>query len=104
MNIDLTPIIQALIALLASIVTYKLIPWLKARTTSEQQSMMRAAVKTLVFAAEQIYGAGQGAEKLDFVIRQLENQGFTANRLEVEAAVAEYLNGASGSKADSEKA
>ena len=105
MNIDLTPIIQAIIALLASIVTYKLIPWLKARTTAEQQSMMRAAVKTLVFAAEQIYGAGQGAEKLDFVIRQLENQGFTANRLEVEAAVAEYLNGASGIKAaDSGKA
>lgn len=105
MNIDLTPIIQAIIALLAAIVTYKLIPWIKARTTAEQQSMMRAAVKTLVYAAEQLYGAGNGSEKLDFVINQLENQGFTANRLEIEAAVAEYLNGASGVKAaDSEKA
>lgn len=92
MNIDLTPIIQAIIALLAAILTYKVIPWIRARTTSEQQSMMRAAVKTLVFAAEQIYGAGQGAEKLDFVIREMEKQGFTADRPEIEAAVAEHLN------------
>ena len=38
MNINLTPILQALIALLASLITYKLIPWIKARTTAEQQT------------------------------------------------------------------
>ena len=32
MNIDLTPIFQAIIALLAALVTYKLVPWIKART------------------------------------------------------------------------
>lgn len=89
MNIDLTPIIQAIIALLAAIVTYKLIPWIKAKTTNEQQAMLCAAAKTLVFAAEQIYGAGRGEEKLDYVIRELEKQGFTADRNIVEAAVRE---------------
>ena len=54
--------------------------------------MLRAAVKTAVFAAEQIYGAGKGAEKLDFVVEQLEEQGFTANRNEIEAAVGEFIN------------
>lgn len=92
MTIDLTAILQAILALLAAIITYKVIPWVKARTTNEQQTMMRAAVKTLVFAAEQLYGAGAGSEKLDFVIRQLEMQGFTVNRVEIEAAVGEYLN------------
>lgn len=86
-NIDLTPILQAMIALLASLVTYKLIPWIKARTTNEQQAMLRATIKTLVFAAEQIYGAGNGDGKMAWVVEQLEKKGFTADRTEIEAAV-----------------
>lgn len=93
MTIDLTAIFQAILALLAAIITYKVIPWIKARTTNEQQSMLKAAVRTLVYAAEQIYGAGKGSEKLDFVVKQLEAQGYTVNRVEIEAAVGEYLNG-----------
>ena len=92
MNIDLTPIIQAVIALLAAIVTYKLIPWIKAKTTNEQQAMIKAAIKTAVFAAEQLYGAGEGAKKLDFVVKWLEDHGYTANRVEIEAAVRECIN------------
>jgi LysR family transcriptional repressor of citA len=55
--IDLTPIINAVIALIAAIISVKVIPWIKAKTTNEQQAMMRAAVKTAVFAAEQLYVA-----------------------------------------------
>lgn len=94
MNIDLTPILQAIIALLAALVTYKLIPWIKAKTTSEQQTMMKATVKTLVYAAEQIYGAGNGEAKLDYVVQQLTGKGFTVDRAEIEAAVKENLNSA----------
>lgn len=90
--IDLTPIFEAILALLAALVTYKLIPWIKARTTAEQQSLLAATVKTLVYAAEQLYGAGKGTEKLDYVISELEKRGFTADRAAVEAAVAEQLN------------
>lgn len=92
MNIDLTDIIQAIIALLAALVTYKLVPWIKNRTTAEQQALLSATVKTLVYAAEQLYGAGRGAEKLDYVAAELEKRGFTADRAEIEAAVAEQLN------------
>lgn len=90
--IDLTPIFEAILALLAALVTYKLIPWIKARTTAEQQALLSATVKTLVYAAEQLYGAGKGAEKLDYVIKELEARGFTADRAAIEAAVAEQLN------------
>ncbi len=90
--IDLTNIINAIIALIAAIITYKVIPWIKAKTTNEQQAMLRPAVKTLVFAAEQTYGAGHGSEKLDFVIEQLRIKGYTVDRLEIEAAVGEYIN------------
>lgn len=92
MNIDLTPIIEAFIALLATIITVKVIPWIKARTTNEQQSLLRATIVTLVFAAEQIYGAGKGGEKMDFVLKQLEEKGFTADRVEIEAVIKEYTD------------
>lgn len=91
-TIDLTTIINAIIALLAALVTYRLIPWIKARTTAEQQAQLKAAIKIAVFAAEQIYGAGRGDEKMDYALRWLREQGFSVDSRQVEAAVAEYLN------------
>lgn len=89
MNIDLTPILQAVIAIIAALVTYKLIPWIKARTTNEQQAYIKATVKTLVFAAEQIYGAGNGSEKYAYVVNALKERGFTVDPDAIEAAVNE---------------
>lgn len=94
--IDLTPIFQAIIALLAALVTYKLIPWIRSKTTQSQQEMMRAMVKTFVFAAEQIYGAGKGKEKLEYVKGALQEAGFDVNLDEIEAAVSQYLNNGFG--------
>lgn len=91
--IDLTPLFQALITLLCALITYKLIPWIKARTTNEQQAGLRATVRTLVFAAEQVYGAGKGAEKLEYVADRLAEKGFDIDFDEIEAAVGEYING-----------
>lgn len=85
--IDLTPIIQAVIALLAALVTYKLIPWIQANASEKQQELLKATTTTLVFAAEQIYGASKGNEKFDFVVEELEKRGFTADRAAIEAAV-----------------
>lgn len=90
--IDLTTIINAVIALFAAIITYKVIPWIKAKTTNEQQIMIEAAVRTLVFAAEQIYGAGKGDEKMRYVISKLEEKGYTADTDEIEAVVYNYLS------------
>ena len=92
MNIDITPIIQAIIALLAAIITFRLIPWIKASTTETQQTNIRTAVKVLVFAAEQLYGAGKGKEKLKYVQDRLAKQNILVDVDEIEAAVAEYLN------------
>lgn len=91
MQIDLTPIFQAVIALLAALITYKVIPWLKSKTTAEQQAALNIAAKTLVFAAEQIYGEGKGAEKFDFVVMELQKRGFTADPTIIEAAVRENI-------------
>ena len=89
MNIDLTPIIQAIIALIAAIITAKVIPWIKARTTNEQHALLKAVTTTLVFAAEQLYGAGNGRQKLDYVIAALEEKGYTADIDMIEATIRE---------------
>lgn len=91
MNIDLTPIIQAIIALIAALVTSKLIPWIKAKTTNEQQAFMLATIKTLVFAAEQLYGAGEGDAKFDYVETQLKEKGYTVDRAQIEAVIKENI-------------
>lgn len=89
MNIDLTPILQAIIALLAALVTYRLIPWIKARTTESQYAHMTALVETLVFAAEKLYDVGGIENKLEYVQDQLRARGFEVDRAAIEAAVKE---------------
>ena len=93
MNIDLTTIINAIIALLAALVTYRVIPWIKAKTTNEQQAYIRALVKAGVYAAEQVYSAdGMGHKKMEYVKEFLNMHGFTVDVAEIEAAVSEYIN------------
>lgn len=77
--IDLTPIFQAIIALLAALVTYKLIPWIKACTTAEQQENLMVAARVAVYAAEQIFGAGKGKEKFEYALASLRNCGFAVD-------------------------
>lgn len=88
-NIDLTPIVQAFIALLAALITAKVIPWIKSKTTTQQQILLQATVDILVSAAEQLYGAGHGPEKLQYVKNELELRGFNIDTAAIEAAVRE---------------
>lgn len=90
--IDLTPIINAIIALIAAVIVHKVTPWIKAKTTNEQQTTLRAVIKTLVFAAEQVYGAGEGYAKMTYVKNGLRKRGFDIDVEEIEAAVGEYIN------------
>lgn len=65
--VDLTPIFEALIALVGTVITVFLIPWLKTKLTNEQLSKAQAVVQIGVFAAEKAYGAGNGDKKLKYV-------------------------------------
>ena len=91
--IDVTKILIAVIDLLAAIITVKIIPLIKARTTEKQRALLKAAVQTAVFAAEQIYGAGEGEKKLDYAVAWLHERGYDVSRAEIEACVYNYLNG-----------
>jgi len=65
--VDLTGIFEALIALVSSVVTVFLIPWLKTKLNNEQLNKAHSIVQIGVFAAEKLYGAGRGDQKFKYV-------------------------------------
>ncbi len=85
--IDLTPIFQAIILLIAALITYKLIPWIKARTTSQQQANLAAAAKIAVYAAEQLFGSDAGQQKLDYAKNVLMAAGYDIDTEILRAAI-----------------
>ena len=98
MSFDITPIVEAGVAVLCAIVTCVLVPYIKSKTTTEQQKEINAWVKIAVAAAEQIYtGSGRGEEKKAYVLEWLREHGITVDdeKLDamIEAAVYELSQG-----------
>ena len=97
--IDLTPLLQAVLMVLGALITHRLVPWIKARTTAQQQSNLLAAVNTFVYGAEQVFGAGKGAEKLAYVQNALKDAGYSVDASEVMAtveAMVKYMQDSAG--------
>lgn len=87
-TIDLTPLAEILISLLAVLITTYLIPWIKERTTAAQQEYIRAAAHVAVYAAEKFYGAGNGEKKLEYASKVLkEDYGVELNLNKLEAVI-----------------
>lgn len=66
-----------------------MIPWLKSKTNREQQDYLLSTAKILVYAAEQLYGAGKGDVKLQYVEDELAERGLKVDVAAIEAAVRE---------------
>ena len=80
MTFDITPIVEAVVAVVCAVVTCVLIPYIKSKTTTEQQKEINAWVKIAVSAAEQIYtGSGRGEEKKAYVLEWLRSHGVTVD-------------------------
>jgi len=86
--IDLTGLVNALLALLGAVVSYRLLPWLKANTSRRQMDMACMAISTAVYAAEQLYKNGEIQDRLDYAMDWLRQQGYCIDRIQVEAEVA----------------
>jgi hypothetical protein len=85
--IDLTPLLQAAIALAAAAITAFIIPWIKSKTDAEKWSKYTSVLDVLVKAAEQMYGVGEGPKKLAMVQQWLEQRGYTVDPEAIQAAV-----------------
>ena len=86
-QIDLTQIILAVITLIFGILMRYVIPVAKEKLNAGQMELLRIAVKTAVYAAEQLYNSDQGKEKLKYVIDLLFKQGYVLDVERVEPTV-----------------
>ena len=88
MTFDITPIVEAVVAVVCAVVTCVLIPYIKSKTTAEQQKEINAWVKIAVAAAEQIFaGSGRGEEKKEYVVQWLKDRGITVDAEKIDAMI-----------------
>lgn len=64
--IDFTPLFEALVVLLSSVITIVIIPALRERYGNEKLEKARSWVQIAVYAAEKVYGVGNGDKKLAY--------------------------------------
>ncbi len=96
--IDLTPILEALIALASALVTAFLVPYIKEKLTQTRLNELKVWVKAAVEAAEKIFNdTGLGEQKKAYVLGFLQNQGYSVDfevlDTLIEAAVFEITAG-----------
>ena len=88
MMFDITPIVEAVLALVAVVITSIIIPYIKKKTSVEQQKEIAGWVKIAVMAAEQIYvGIGRGSEKKQYVLAWLAERNITVDGNEIDALI-----------------
>ena len=87
MSIDITPVLEALIALMAALVAGRLLPWLRERLTAQRMERLEAACNVAVYAAEELFRAGHGQEKLNYAQEYLKSRGFEVDTARLLAAV-----------------
>lgn len=94
---DITSIMEAVAALAMAIITTFVVPYIKSKTTKEQQTQLNEWVRIAVSAAEQVYeGPGKGDQKKAYVLTWLAGHGIAVDedKLDamIEAAVYELTN------------
>lgn len=85
--IDLTPLINAAIAVMATAATVFLIPWLKRKTNEQDRAELLAWAEIAVAAAQQLYHHLDGADRKVYVLEFLQGKGYDVDSLEVDAAI-----------------
>lgn len=85
--LNLTPIINAVIALLAALVTVFVIPWLRRKTSAQDREEFLRWVEIAVAAAEQHWDSAKSKEKKEAVTAFLREQGFTFSESEIDSAI-----------------
>ena len=86
--IDLTPIVNAIIALIAAAISVFLIPWIKEKIEAEKLEQIMGWVTIAVEAAEQIYReSGMGEKKKAYVLDFLAKKGITMDVDSIDAMI-----------------
>lgn len=88
---NITQILLGAILILGGIFGLIVWPYIKAHVSAEQLSMLAGIAQTVVFAAEKIFGAKMGPDKLTYALnlakKLLEKKGLTFDEDEIRAAI-----------------
>ena len=88
---DITQILLGLILILGGVFAIVVWPYIKSHVSSEQLSILAGIAQTVVFAAEKIFGAKMGADKLAYALnlakRLLESKGLNFDEEVIRAAI-----------------
>ena len=84
---DLTPILIALLMLVAVLIICYLIPWVKTKTTAQQRDNIYFWVKMACSAAEQLYKSGEGQKKKQYVLEFLHSKELTVDEDELDKMI-----------------
>lgn len=88
---NITQILLGLVLILGGVFTLILWPYIKAHVSSEQLSILYGIAQTVVFAAEKIFGAKMGEDKLAYALKMakklLEEKGLTFDEEVIRAAI-----------------
>ena len=92
-DIDLTPVLQALAGLIATVITALIIPYIKSKTDAHRLERMQAWTTLAVKAAEQIFKEqGSGEQKKAYVNEFLEIGGFNSCEHTAQAMIESTVN------------
>ena len=97
-GIDLTPLLQALVGVLALVITRYFVPWLQAHTTAQQLAKIDYWHTVAVTAMEKAYGAGHGPEKLAGATEYLKGKGIIVDAKIVDSLIQKFFK--NGKKTD----
>lgn len=87
MEINLTEIIKAVIALVSVLITGLLIPYIRTKMDTEKFAKLSELVNIFVGAAEQLYTSEQGTEKKQYVLAKLAEAGYRVEEAEIDAMI-----------------
>lgn len=85
--IDLTGVCEAVLTLLAALVTSVAVPLIRAHTSAKGRLALEAVYRTAVYGAQQLYKAGAITDRLSCAEQWIRAQGYTVDRTRLEAHV-----------------
>lgn len=97
---DLTNLMEAIVSLAAVVITTFVVPFIKSKTTAQQQQDLTEYVRIGVTAAEQIFnGPGRGKEKKEYVLQYLEGRGYHIDEDALDTLLESIVNWLKGQQA-----
>ena len=85
--IDITPIVSAIVALVATVIGAAVVPWIHKKFEAEEMSVFLRWVEIGVAAAEQLFGSADGLKKKIYVMNYLKEKGYTVDAEDIENAI-----------------